>query len=128
LIVDDEPDNSRIFKIALEDDGFEVDAFNDSTAALSAFKPNYYDALIFDIRMPTMNGYELYEKINKLDDKVKVCFLTAYSEHYTEEFEARFRPSSASTSLSNIYFMRKPITLDDLVKKINEIITNTDNQ
>jgi CheY-like chemotaxis protein len=35
LVVDDEPDNSRIFKIALEDDGFEVDAFNDSTAALS---------------------------------------------------------------------------------------------
>ena len=125
LIVDDEPDNSRIFKIALEDDGFEVDAFNDSTAALSAFKPNYYDALIFDIRMPTMNGYELYEKINKLDDKVKVCFLTAYSEHYTEEFKIRF---SYSSSLSNIYFMRKPINLDDLVKQVNEIITNTDNQ
>jgi CheY-like chemotaxis protein len=62
LAVDDEPDNSRIFKIALEDDGFEVDAFNDSTAALSAFKPNYYDALIFDIRMPIMNGYELIRK------------------------------------------------------------------
>ena len=76
--------------------------------------------------MPVMNGYELYEKVNKLDYKVKVCFLTAYGEHYTEEFEARF--NSSSTSLSNIYFMRKPITLDDLVKKVNEIITNTDNQ
>jgi two-component system, OmpR family, response regulator ChvI len=128
LIVDDEPDNSRIFKIALEDDGFEVDAFNDSTAALSAFKPNYYDALIFDIRMPTMTGYELYEKVKNLDNKVKVCFLTAYSEHYTEEFKTRFSSSSSSSSLSNIYFMRKPITLDDLVKKVNEIITNADNQ
>jgi CheY-like chemotaxis protein len=39
LVVDDEPDNSTIFKIALEDSGFEVDAFNGSTAALSAFKP-----------------------------------------------------------------------------------------
>ena len=124
LIVDDEPDNSRIFKIALEDDGFEVDAFNDSTAALSAFKPNYYDALIFDIRMPTMNGYELYEKVKNLDDKVKVCFLTAYGEHYTEEFKTRFTSSSL---VDDVSFIRKPIMLDDLVKKVNEIITNADN-
>jgi CheY-like chemotaxis protein len=62
LVVDDEPDNSTIFKIALEDSGFDVDAFNNSTVALSAFKPNYYDVLIFDIKMPRMNGYELYKK------------------------------------------------------------------
>ena len=62
MIVDDEPYNSGIFKIALEDSGCVVDAFNSSMAALSAFKPNYYDVLIFDIRMPIMNGYELYEK------------------------------------------------------------------
>jgi CheY-like chemotaxis protein len=46
LVVDDEPDNATIFKIALEDSGFEVNAFNNSTAALSAFKPGYYDLLI----------------------------------------------------------------------------------
>ena len=123
LVVDDEPDNSRIFKIALEDSGFEVDAFNSPIVALSAFKPDYYDVLIFDIRMPIMNGYELYEKVKKLDDKVKVCFLTAYGEHYTEEFKARFTYTS---SFSNIYFIRKPIMLDDLVKKVNEIITSTE--
>jgi len=71
-----------------------------------------------------MNGYELYDKVKKIDDKVKVCFLTAYSEQYTEEFKTRF----TSSSLSNISFMRKPIMLDDLVKNINEIITQADNQ
>ncbi|HJT47122.1 MAG TPA: hypothetical protein VJ729_02980, partial [Nitrososphaeraceae archaeon] len=59
---------------------------------------------------------------------VKVCFLTAYSERYTEEFETRFSSSSISTPLSDVYFIRKPIALDDLVKQVNEIITNTDNQ
>src|SRR5919198_3903757 len=95
LVVDDEPDNSIIFKIALEDSEFEVDAFNNSTAALNAFRPNYYDLLVLDIRMPIMNGYELYEKVKKIDDKVKVCFLTAYGEHYTEEFKTRFTLSSS---------------------------------
>ena len=70
-----------------------------------------------------MNGYELYEKIKKIGDKVKVCFRTAYSEHYTEEFKARFTFSS----LPNIYFMRKPIMLDDLVKEVNKIITSKNN-
>ena len=124
LVVDDEPDNSRIFKIALEDSGFEVDEFNNSTVALSTFKSHYYDVLVFDVNMSIMNGYELYEKIKKIDDKVKVCFLTAYSEHYTEEFKSRF----TSSSLPNIYFMRKPIMLDDLVKEVNKIIASKNNQ
>jgi CheY-like chemotaxis protein len=123
--VDDEADNRRIFKIALEDDGFEVDAFNYPIAALSAVKANYYDLLIFDIRMPIMNGYELYEKVKKIDDKVKVCFLTAYGEHYTEEFKTRFTSSSLA---DNVSFIRKPIMLDDLVEKVNEIITRKYNQ
>jgi two-component system, OmpR family, response regulator ChvI len=125
LLVDNEPDNSTIFKIALEDSGFDVDAFNNSTVALSAFKPNYYDVLIFDIKMPRMNGYELYKKITEMDNKVKVCFLTAYGEHYTEEFKTRFTLFSLADSIS---FIRKPIMLDDLVKKVNEIITYADNE
>jgi CheY-like chemotaxis protein len=71
LVVDDEPDNSAVFKLALEDNGFEVDEFNNSTVALRAFKSHYYDVLVFDIKMPILNGYELYDKVKKLDDKVK---------------------------------------------------------
>jgi two-component system, OmpR family, response regulator ChvI len=94
LFVDDEPDNTSIFRIALEDNGFDVDAFNNPTLALSSFKPDYYDLLVLDIKMPNMNGYELYQKIKKMDDKVKVCFLTAFGEQYTEEFKTRFAPST----------------------------------
>ena len=50
LVVDDEPDNSRIFKLALEDSGFEVDEFNNSTVALCAFKSHYYDVLVLMLR------------------------------------------------------------------------------
>ena len=69
MLVDDELDNSSIFKIGLEDAGFEVDAYNDPEFALSAFKSNYYHLLLLDIRMPKMDGYELYAKIRRMDDK-----------------------------------------------------------
>jgi DNA-binding response OmpR family regulator len=65
-------------KRILEEVGlFQVDAFADPTVALSYFRPNRYDLVILDIRMPYINGLELYKKIKAIDEKVKVCFLSA---------------------------------------------------
>jgi len=118
LVVDDEPDNALIFTMGLEDGGFEVDTFTDSPMALSTFKAGKnYDLLILDIKMPNMNGFDLYEEVKKIDNKVKVCFLTAYGEGYTEEFERRF-----SSSSPDVNFIRKPIRVNDLAKNVNEMI------
>jgi CheY-like chemotaxis protein len=119
LVVDDEPDNASIFTMSLEDGGFEVDTYTNPLLALSIFKAGSkkYDLLILDIKMPDMNGFELYEEIRKIDNKVKAYFLTAFGEGYTEEFGKRFTLSSP-----NVSFIRKPIRLDDLVKKVNEVI------
>jgi YesN/AraC family two-component response regulator len=62
--------------------------------------------------MPRMNGFELYEKLKKIDDRVKVCFLTGFGEQYAQEFS-----TGALGDDSNISFMRKPVPLDELVKK-----------
>lgn len=117
MVVDDEPDNASIFTMGLEDEGFEVDTFTDSPLALSMVQAGKkYDLLILDIQMPDMNGFDLYEEVKKIDNKVKVCFLTAFGEGYTEEFGRRF-PSSSP----DINFIRKPIRVNDLVKKVNEM-------
>lgn len=64
LVVDDEFDNASIFTLGLQDSGFEVDKFTDPLMALSSFKGGKrYDLLILDIKMPDMNGFELYEQI-----------------------------------------------------------------
>jgi DNA-binding response OmpR family regulator len=119
LVVDDEPDKASIFTMSLEDGGFEVDTYTNPLLALSIFKAGSkkYDLLILDVKMPNMNGFELYEEIRKIDNKVRVGFLTAFGEGYTEEFGRRFTSSSP-----NVSFIRKPIRLVDLVKKVNEII------
>jgi DNA-binding response OmpR family regulator len=77
LLVDDEPDIALAFKIGLEDNGFEVDAFDNRMKALSNFKAGFYDLLLLDIKMPKVDGFEAYQQMKEIDKKVKVCFITA---------------------------------------------------
>jgi two-component system, OmpR family, response regulator ChvI len=115
LLVDNESDNTCVLSMGLEDAGFRVDAFNDPVLALSNFKPNFYALSILDINMPKMNGYELYKEIRKIDDKVKICILTA-SEIYNESLRAP--PSQLLDDVK--CFIPKPIAIDDFVKKVKE--------
>jgi DNA-binding response OmpR family regulator len=112
LIVDDEEDIAYCFKIALECAGFIVDIFNDPIKSLSSYKAGAYDLLLLDIKMPQMNGFELYDKIKEIDDKVDVCFITAFEEYY-DEIEKRF-PHSEKTE----WLIRKPIGIEALIRKV----------
>jgi DNA-binding response OmpR family regulator len=116
LVVDDEPDLTKVSTLALEYHGFKVDTFNDPQEALSKFKPGSYDLIILDIKMPKMDGFELYHEIKKKDNNAKVCFLTA-SELYYEEFR-----NKEYRALDRNLFIRKPIDNEDLVKQINKMI------
>jgi DNA-binding response OmpR family regulator len=118
LVVDDEADLTLFYRLSLEYHGFEVESFNDSRKALSNFKPNYYDLAILDIKMPNMDGFELYRKIKEIDPNVKVCFLTA-SELYYQEFREK-----EYNALDKDLFIRKPIGNDELIKEIKRLISN----
>ena len=117
LIVDDEPDITSSFKQALRDNGFEqVETVNDPILALNSLEAGSYDLLIIDIVMPEMDGFNLYEEVRKIDNKVKVCFITAFEINY-QALRAVF---PAATSTDDIgCFIRKPVDIDDLVKRIN---------
>jgi two-component system, OmpR family, response regulator ChvI len=113
LIVDDDTDITLAFKKGLENDGFKVDAFNDPLEALSNFEASNYDLLLLDIRMPKMNGFELYKEMDRIDNGVKVCFITAFEVYY-EALREVF------PSLEVECFIRKPIEIGSLVKKIKQ--------
>jgi DNA-binding response OmpR family regulator len=76
LVVDDEPDITLTLFSVLQESGFDVAFSNDPLLVLQSFKPHYYDLLILDIKMPEMNGFELYQQLKKKDSGVKVCFLS----------------------------------------------------
>ena len=114
LLVDDEPDIIFTFKKGLEANGFVVDAFKDPLLALSNFKPGMYDLLLLDVKMPQINGFELYERITKIDSEVKACFITAHEVYY-ESLREIFPTMDLDCYV-------KPIQIDDLVKLINQHI------
>ena len=74
LVVDDEPDINLLLMLILEDSGYKVDVYDDPILALSNFKPSYYNLVILDIIMPTMNGFVFYQRIRELDIGIKVAF------------------------------------------------------
>jgi DNA-binding response OmpR family regulator len=64
-----------VSKLALEYHGFKVNSFNDAQEALAKFKPGLYDLVILDIKMPRMDGFELYHEIKKIDTTSMFVFL-----------------------------------------------------
>ena len=116
LVVDDEPDITETFDMILGMNGFEVDAYNDPLVALSNFKPGMYGLALLDVRMPKMNGFELYKKIRDIDNKIEACFITAF-EDYREEFKESFPELEEAK-----YFIRKPKAIEDLVKHVATIL------
>jgi DNA-binding response OmpR family regulator len=118
LVVDDEPDLVLILKMVLEDNGFQVDSFTDPLLALENCKgkAGKYEMLILDIKMPDMDGFELYRQIKKIDDTVKVCFLTAGELDY-EQFRKELSPA-----LDENCYIQKPFENEMLIRTINRIL------
>ena len=142
LIVDDEEDVTFFLKEALEDyGGFEVVTFNDPLVALSSFnndnnRPSAYDLILLDIKMPKMDGFELYQELQKRIDaetavvasdssissadqakngkKTKICFMTAF-EVYFEALKELFPDSYPS-----MCFIKKPSSAQDLINRISK--------
>jgi two-component system, OmpR family, response regulator ChvI len=80
LIVDDEPDALFTYKTFLASEGFNVDAFTIPEEALDTFAkrvPSHYSLVIVDIRMPRINGLQVYHRLKTMSMSVKVLFVSA---------------------------------------------------
>ena len=73
----------------------------------ASFKSDFYNLALLDIKIPEMDGIELFKKIREKDKKIKVCFVSAYDVDYHTVKEY-------STCI-----IKKPVTIEDLLKKIN---------
>jgi DNA-binding response OmpR family regulator len=120
LVVDDEPDITLSFKMILENRGFKVDTYNDPLSVVNNFNPDSYDLLLLDIRMPKMDGFQLYEELRKKDNDVKVIFVTAFDINY--EALRKMYPELRIES-----FIRKPVDSEHLTKAVKEELSREPN-
>ena len=115
LIIDDDIDINNLFKLFLEYDGYNVDAFTDPIDALYSFRKNAYDLVLLDLKMSKMDGMLLYEKLQYIDPDLLFCFITANKE-YIEHLKSSF----ADIDKIVIY---KPILLSELRSKVNSLLS-----
>lgn len=119
MVVDDEPDVVFTIKKVLESGGFEVDTFYDADSALREFKAESYDLLILDVKMPNMNGFELFARLEDIDDRTKVIFMSALTDLESYEPAGKINPK-----LKKRHFIQKPVGNKDLIEKVNLLLSS----
>ena len=144
--MDDEPDITFTLRIILEEKGFkEVDVYNELILVLENFKSCVYSLLITDVAMPRMNGFELYKHVKKLDDRIKVIFVTASEINYEalkelfpvdvdisddeqvdqldisdDEDKAATLQGGRKGDEERIHFIRKPVEIKEFIQKVTK--------
>jgi len=115
LFVEDEPDLGNVIKQYLEVMDFEIDWCTNGKTALSTFKDkaNHYHILIVDIQLPGMDGFELAERISRMDSNIPFLFLTARNEK-----KDRLR----GLKLGADDYISKPFDIDELVLRVKNIL------
>jgi DNA-binding NtrC family response regulator len=79
LIVDDDRRIAKTLVDILRVKGFQPDSANSGPEALEKIQENHYDCILTDIKMPGMNGVELYREVQNIKPEIPVVFMTAYA-------------------------------------------------
>lgn len=96
---------------------YHVEKYNDPLLALSNLRPGKYDLVLLDLSLPNIDSYELYDKMKKIDNNLKVCFLgTCDNEGSDQALRIQFR------SLEPECFMSKEASINNLIRRINALL------
>ena len=122
MIVDDEPDTLFTYEWFLSDEGYNVEAFTDPQEALKHFVKlsgafsSYYKLVLLDIRMPRLNGLQLFNTIKTISPNTKIMFISALD--MAEEL------TSILPDIKYSHIIRKPVERKYFINKINSMLNN----
>jgi two-component system, OmpR family, response regulator ChvI len=118
IVVDDEPDTLFTYETLLSDEGYNVKSYTDSVEALKHFvqlpDPSYYKLALLDIRIPKLNGLQLFYKMKTLSPKIKIMFCSALD--IAEEL------TSVLPDIEHDHIIKKPVEREDFINKINSVL------
>jgi two-component system, OmpR family, response regulator ChvI len=113
MLVDDEPDILLTYKTYLDSAGYNVDSFTDPREALMHFAhadPNNYNLVLMDIRMPNLNGIQLYYRLKAINPNIKILFVSA--------LDAAQEMVSILPGIGLDDVIRKPVDNDQFLSKV----------
>lgn len=115
MLVDDDPDILKAIKMVLENYHAKVDAFNRPDNAFEAFKnkPEIYDMVITDVRMPVMNGFELGDKVHAIRAEEPILYFSAFEIN---------REQAGAAPLEDM--IQKPIDVTSFCNKVRTRFMN----
>jgi len=121
LLVDDEPDTLFTYESFLSGEGYNVKTFSDPQEALKHFfqlpdPSSHYKLALLDIRMPNLNGLQLFHKIKALSPKIKIMFCSA--------LDIAQEVTSILPNTEHEHFIRKPVEREHFINKINSVLKN----
>jgi CheY-like chemotaxis protein len=122
MVVDDEPDALFTYKFLLSAEGYYVEAFTDPQEALKHFvqlsdPSSYYQLVLLDVRMPGLNGLQLFYRIKAISPNTKIMFCSALD--IAEELV------SILPDIKYNDIIKKPVKREYLVSKINSVLNNS---
>jgi two-component system, OmpR family, response regulator ChvI len=119
LVVDDEPDTAFTYKSLLSAEGYKVQVFTDPQEALKHFvqlhDPSlYYQLVLLDIRMPRLNGLQLFYRIKAISPNTKILFCSALD--IAEEL------TSILPDITHNHILKKPLKREHFISRVNSVL------
>ena len=114
LVVDDELDMLMLLRMIIEDNtDFEVETTNNPSEGLKLLNDNEYDLVISDLKMPGMDGMELFDELREIRPDIPVITITAYGSLGTAD-------EAMNKGVSD--FITKPFRKDGILFTINRVL------
>lgn len=118
MVVDDDIDICNLMRMALQEQGFDVNGFTDPLLALEHFRANCdsCNIVISDLRMPAMTGIEFLENVKKVKPTTRVLLMSAFTIEGDPEYARLFKQTKING------FIQKPVSMRHLVQTIKSHI------
>lgn len=114
LVVDDDPGTCTTLKNILLKKGYRVGIAHDGEKAITMAQKKIYDIVFIDLKLPTINGLEVYSKIKEIDPKLVAIMMTGYRKEMTDLVEEALN----NNAYTCIY---KPLNMEEVLRLLEEI-------
>ena len=118
MVVDDEPDTIDLVKLILESEGIDVMGASSGFECLEFIKEDLPDAVLLDIMMPDMNGWETFHKIKESNPGLPVAMLTVKSQEFDKMLGLHVIKADD--------YITKPFSRKELIKRTKSLLKLND--